>query len=148
MKHVASLTLVPLLALGCGSSPAAPTAAPALTGPRAIGIAMQVVPSGVSGFTPPTSVTVRLSALHGSTTPIESASFRMVDAAGQTLTEASITAVVAGPPDPDQYLNADTAIQTLRWPAERGVGSRIDVTLTFRDAAGVLSSTSFSIPAR
>jgi len=109
---------------------------------------MQVAPSGVNGFTSPTAVTVRLSALHGSTTPIESASFRMVDAAGQILAEASIMAAVAGPPDPDQYLSADTAVQTLRWPADRGVGSRIDVTLTYRDAAGVLSSTSFSIPSR
>jgi hypothetical protein len=144
MKYTALFALVPLLTLGCGSSPVAPSP----TGPRAISVAMQVAPSGVNGFTSPTSVTVRLSALHGSTTPIESASFRMVDAGGQTLTEAAIVAVVAGPPDPDQHLQADTAVQTLRWPAERGIGSRIDVTLTFRDAAGVLSSHSFSIPAR
>ena len=62
--------------------------------------------------------------------------------------DVGLVAVVAGPTDPDQYLKADTAVQTLRWPAERGVGSRIDVTLTFRDAAGVLASHSFSIPAR
>lgn len=148
MKYTVSLALFPLLTLGCGSSPVAPTAAPTPTGPRAIGIATQVAPSGVNGFTSPTSVTIRLWVLHGSTTPIESASFRMVDATGQTLTEASVMAVVAAPPNPDQYLQADTAVQTLRWPAERGVGSRIDVTLTFRDAAGVLGSHSFSIPAR
>jgi hypothetical protein len=148
MKYTTSLALVPLLTLGCGSSPAAPTAAPPPAGRVAVGVALQIVPSGVNGFTPPTSVTMRLSTSPAAPATIESASFRMVDAGGQTLTEASLVAWVAGPPDPDQYLEAGTAVQTLRWPAERGVGSRIDVTLAYRDAAGVLASHTFSIPAR
>lgn len=150
MKHVASLAIFPLLTLGCGSSPAAPTAPTAAPSPaaRAVAISTQVAPSGVNGFTSPTSVTVRLLVIKGSTTPIESAAFRMVDAASQTLAEATIVAAVAGPPDPDQYIHADTAVQVLRWPAGHGVGARIDVTLTFRDAAGVLTSLSFPIPAR
>ena len=148
MKYTQALSVVPLLTLGCGSSPVTPTATPAPERPRAVAISMQVALSGVNGFTSPTSVTVRLSALSPPPTVIESASFRMVDASGQTLSEASVMAVVGGAYGPDQSLSGDTAVQTLRWPAERGVGSRIDGTLTFRDAGGVLSSHSFSIPAR
>lgn len=148
MKSTISLALVPLLTLGCGSAPAAPTATPSPSAPRAVAVSMLVVPSGLNGFTPPTSLTLRLAMPPIASTPIESASFRMVDAQGQTLAEASLMATAMGPPDPDQYLSAGAIVQTLRWPPERGLGSRIDVTLGYRDAAGVLSTHSFSIPAR
>ncbi len=72
----------------------------------------------------------------------------MLDAKGETLVETFFMTATAGSSDPDRYITADTIVQTLRWPAERGRGARVDVTLSYHDGSGVLKSHSFSIPAR
>ncbi len=146
MKRLIAFGFLPLLAAACGSSPASPTPVAPTASRAAVAIGMQLSPSGVGGFTTPTSLTLSFSTRF-SPGRIEKADFRMLDAQGQLLTEASVTASV-GSTNPDQYFSAETVVQTFRWPAERGVGARIDVALTYRDAEGVLKTLSLSVPAR
>lgn len=149
MKRLKAMFLVPLLAAGCGSSPAAPSATPVPAGAPRVGLSMGLLvsPSGAFGFTAPTSLTLQIQS-GGTPVHVETVRYRMLDARGQVLVEAFIDTAAAGNSDPSRYVSGGTIVQTFFWPAERGVGAKIDVILTYRDAAGVLSTHSFSVPAQ
>ena len=150
MKQLKAMFLIPLLAAGCGSSPAAPSATtPVPAGAPRVGLSMGLLvsPSGASGFTAPTSLPLQTQS-RGTPVHVETVSYRMLDARGQVLVEAFIDTATAGNSDPSRYVSGGTIVQTLSWPAERGTGARIDVILTYRDTAGVLSTHSFSVPAQ
>ena len=148
MKQLKAMFLIPLLAAGCSSSPTAPSVTVPAGAPR-VGLSMRLLvsPSGPSGFTAPTSLTLQIQS-GGTPVHVETVSYRMLDARGQVLVEAFIDAATAGNSDPSRYVSGDTVVQTFSWPAERGTGVKIDVILTYRDAAGVLSTYPFSVPAQ
>lgn len=146
MKRLIALGILPLLVAACGSSPASPTPAAPTELRSVAAVAIQLSPSGVGGFTAPTSLTLSFMT-RPAPGSLEKADFRMLDAQGQLLVETSVTASV-GSSNPDQYFSPETVVQTFRWPAERGVGAQIDVTLTYRDANGALKTLSLSVPAR
>jgi hypothetical protein len=142
--------LVPLLASGCGSSPAGPNpaAAPVDAPARpALSFGLQLVPDSVTGigWSPPTAVTLR-SATFTPPAVLEKAVFRMVDEFGNTLAESSIAA--GGPLPPNGYMDATAIAQTLTWPAERGFAKRLDLILTVRNALGESSTVTASIEAK
>jgi len=146
MRNVRLSLLVPLLAWGCGSSPASPTPV-ATPAPRAFSFGLQFTPDSVpgQGWYPPTAVTLRAASFVPSAV-VEKAVFRMIDDRGETLAESTI---VAGEPIPlDGYMDATAIVQTLRWPAERGFGKRLDMILTVRAMSGELSTVTTSIPAK
>ncbi len=147
MKYSAALALVPLLTLGCGSSPAAPssTVTPAPS-PVILAMSFTASPSGAGGFTTPTTLTLTLHA-RGTLLRIETASYKMLDAQGQVLAEAFLDAARPGV-DPNRFVSDDTIAQTLSWPADRGKGVKLDLVLTVRDSSGGLKTQAFSIPAR
>lgn len=147
MKRLIALGILPLLSAGCGSSPVAPTPGATAPAPRMLAVSTQVVPSGVGGFTAPTSLTLQLMS-RGFALRFETADLRMLDSQGLTLAQAFITPASAGSADPDQYVSEGTIVRTFRWPAERGVGARIEVVLTYREDDGALKTFSFSVPAR
>ncbi len=147
MRNAALSLLVPLLASGCGSSPASPTTPSAAPAPRVLSFQLQTAPDAETGkgWRSPTAVTL------GSTTftpwaSVEKAVFKMIDERGDTLAEASIAA--NGPVSPDGYMDAKTIVQTMTWPVERGYAKRLDLVLTVRSAAGELSTVTASIPAK
>ncbi len=146
MRNVTLSLLVPLLASGCGSSPASPTpaAAPAR---QALSFGLQFTPDSVTGkgWVSPTAVALRSPTF---TPPgvVEKAVFRMIDDLGNTLAESSIAA--GGPLPPDGYMDATAIVQTLAWPAERGFAKRLDLILTVRAASGELSTVTASISAK
>ena len=146
MRKVALSLLVPLLAWGCGSSPASPTAPAPERGP-ALSFGFQFTPDSVTGkgWYPPTAVTLR-SVTFAPPAVVEKAVFRMIDDLGNTLAEASIAA--GGPLLPDGYMDATAIVQTLTWPAERGFAKRLDLILTVRAMSGELSTVTASIEAK
>lgn len=148
LKQLKAMFLVPLLAAGCGSSPAAPSATPTpAAAPQGLSMMLMVAPSGVGGFTAPTSLTFEIQS-RGTPVRIATASYRMLDGQGQLLAEAFFDSANAPNSDPNRSVSEGKIVQTLSWPAERGKGAKLDVVVTYPDAAGVLSTHSFSIPAQ
>jgi hypothetical protein len=142
VKRLKTMFMVSLVAAGCGSSPSSPTPTPAVGAPRILAVSFQVAPSGAGGFTSPTSLTLQLMSNVGPL-QLEQAHFKMFDAQGQILTEGA-----AATADVDRSVAAGSIAQTFRWPPERGLGWRIEGSLTYRDEGGELKTLPFSVPAR
>lgn len=145
MRPVTLSLLVPVLAAACGSSPVSPTP-PAAQAPVAVGLSLQILSlrDSSEGMGSPTTVTMGARAVgEVSAGTIEVVAFRMSDAAGATLAEASVATRLPIPAGSSQEARVS---QTLVWDTEKGYGKRIEVTLTVRDSAGMLRTISYSNP--
>ena len=137
--------LVPLLGSACGSTPAGPSE-PAAQAPVAVGLSLSILSMGDSsqGMGSPTTVTVGARAVGEiSAGTIEAVAYRMSDAAGATLAEASLASRL---PIPAGSSPEARVSQTLSWNTEKGYGKRIDVTLTVRDSSGMVRTISYWAP--
>jgi hypothetical protein len=75
---------------------------------------------------------------------IESATFRMFNAQGEILVEASLDS--RSPAPADGSVSGNTAARTLTWPVEKGYGTRLDIGFSVRLSSGELRTSSLSIP--
>jgi hypothetical protein len=149
MRNV-GLSLLLLLASGCGSSPTGPSTTGNENLPRPVAVALSLLSIGGTaqgGLGSPLSVTLSAGAL-GPESPgtLEAVTFKVTGADGTTLADARVTTSVPVPARVGGSGQTAKVSTTLTWPIEKGYGKRVDVTLTIRDANGAIQTLSFSSP--
>jgi hypothetical protein len=138
-RVVSALGVLTLATLGCG----APAPQGMSTAPSGFGVVVRTISSGsgnAEGLLPPTQVTLSIADAGAGGGTVEAGSVVLRDAQGSVLAQAVVAAGALVPQG-----GSGEVLARLEWPAPSGVGSRLDWSLSVRDAHGTLEVLSGTV---